>query len=162
MMNEKKVVPIKYIGRNPTGFSDGTLYGTGTVWKHPGDVQVVCHTDSLKLLKHNDMFALLSEKDANMFMAKMKANSNPIEDAVRDVERAVLYEKEKKERDNSSKWDLSDALRAELDAITDKEALIEFASRQQETATRVFDRRKTVDNLKDEIIEIMTLSGTLL
>jgi hypothetical protein len=160
MMNEKRVIPIKYIGRNPTGFAD-RLYETGTVWKCPGDVQFVCHTDSLKLLRHNDMFSILTDEEAKVMLEGKKANSDPLSDAIGDAERAALCERERRERENLSKWDLSDTLRAEINAIVDKEELIAFALRQPETSTRAFDRRKTVENLKAEIIQTMTLSGTL-
>jgi hypothetical protein len=111
------------------------------------------------MLRHIDLFRIPTEEE---MQARNERTGDPLTDAMENVVAAREEEADRINKAKIAKMDLSDALKSEIDAIADKEELLSFAARQPEVAGMSLDRRKTVENLKAEIIETMTLSGTLL
>ncbi len=158
MMDKRRIIPVMYIGDNKGGYLD-RLYRTGVFWPKQGDIQFLSRDESIKMLRHIDLFRIPTEEE---MQARNERTSDPLTDAVENVVAAREEEVDRVNKAKVAKMDLSDALKNEIDAIADKEELLSFAARQPEIAGMSLDRRKTVENLKAEIIETMTLSGTLL
>lgn len=157
-MDRRRIIPVMYIGDNEGGYLD-RLYKTGVFWAKQGDIQFLSRDESIKMLRHIDLFRVPNEDEMK---ARAENAGDPVADAVENVVAAREEEAEKIRKAKVAKLDLSDALKNEISTITDKEELLSFAARQPEIAGMSLDRRKTVENLKAEIIETMTLSGTLL
>lgn len=158
MMDRRRIIPVMYTGDNEEGYLD-RLYKTGVFWAKQGDIQFLSRDESMKMLRHIDLFRVPNEDEMK---ARAENAGDPVADAVENVVAAREEEAEKISKTKAAKLDLSDALKKEISTITDKEELLSFAARQPEIAGMSLDRRKTVENLKAEIIETMTLSGTLL
>lgn len=158
---QRKIVPIRYDGDNPTGYTD-KLYKTGTAWGSPGDIQFVTQAEALKFLQHADVFSAPKAEEVKVFLDENQTHKDDIEAALDELERVRLSKETQRENETKAKYDLSDALWAEINTISDKDSLFDFIGRQPELVDTAFDKRKSLENLKDDVSRELSFGGSLL